>query len=91
MGPAQGLTAITPDSGYNARILLPAIAVGYDWCYDRLTPDQRTTFRAFMGDLDAAEHVVEVGCLPEGDLRYLRDMVSRRRGTPLTDSQEVVK
>ena len=27
-----------------------------------------TTFRAFMGDLDAAEHVLAVGCLPEQEL-----------------------
>ena len=41
--------------------------------------DVPTTFRAFMGDLDAAEHVLAVGCLPEWELAPLRQMVERRR------------
>ena len=41
--------------------------------------DVPTTFRAFMGDLEAAEHVLAVGCLPEHELAALRDMVERRR------------
>jgi MOSC domain-containing protein YiiM len=41
--------------------------------------DVPTTFRAFMGDLDAAEHVLAVGCLPEWELAPLRRMVDRRR------------
>jgi MOSC domain-containing protein YiiM len=41
--------------------------------------DVPTTFRAFMGDLDAAEHVIAVGCLPEWELGGLREMVARRR------------
>ena len=41
--------------------------------------DVPTTFRAYMGDLDAAEHVVAVGCWPEHELAYLRDMLTRRR------------
>ena len=41
--------------------------------------DVPTTFRAFMGDLDAAERVLAVGCLPEHELAALRDMVERRR------------
>ena len=40
--------------------------------------DVPLTFRAFMGDLDAAEHVLAVGCLPEEDLAWLRDMLTRR-------------
>ena len=42
--------------------------------------DVPTTFRAFMGDLDAAERVLAVGCFPEHELAALRDMVERRRG-----------
>jgi MOSC domain-containing protein YiiM len=41
--------------------------------------DVPTTFRAFMGDLDAAERVLAVGCFPEHELAALRDMVERRR------------
>jgi MOSC domain-containing protein YiiM len=41
--------------------------------------DVPTTFKAFMGDLDAADHVISVGCLPEWELAHLRDMVARRR------------
>jgi len=41
--------------------------------------DVPTTFRAFMGDLEAAERVLAVGCLPEHELAALRDMVERRR------------
>jgi hypothetical protein len=37
------------------------------------------TFRAFMGDLDAAEHVIASACLPEWELAALRNMVARRR------------
>jgi MOSC domain-containing protein YiiM len=40
--------------------------------------DVPTTFRAYMGDLDAAEHVLRVGCWPEHELAYLRDMLDRR-------------
>jgi hypothetical protein len=36
------------DSGYDVRGVLPVMAVGYDWCYDRLTPEQRTRFRTEM-------------------------------------------
>ena len=43
--------------------------------------DVPTTFRAFMGDLDAAEHVIAVGCLPEHEVAGLRAMVGRRRST----------
>ncbi len=41
--------------------------------------DVPTTFRAFMGDLDAAEHVLAVGCLPEHEVADLRASVERRR------------
>ena len=41
--------------------------------------DVPTTFRAFMGELEAAERVLAVGCLPEHELAALRDMVERRR------------
>ena len=41
--------------------------------------DVPTTFRAFMGELEAAERVLAVGCLPEHELAALRDMVQRRR------------
>jgi MOSC domain-containing protein YiiM len=41
--------------------------------------DVPTTFRAFMGDLDAAERVLAVGCFPEHELAALRDMVEHRR------------
>lgn len=44
----DGLNAITPDSGYQCRNLLPGMAVGYDWCYNRLTPAQRSQFQAQM-------------------------------------------
>jgi MOSC domain-containing protein YiiM len=40
--------------------------------------DVPTAFRAFMGDLGAAEHVLAVGCLPAPDLAWLRDMLERR-------------
>jgi hypothetical protein len=43
-----GLGTITGDSGYQTRVVLPAMAVGYDWCYDRLTPAQRARFRTQM-------------------------------------------
>ena len=43
--------------------------------------DVPTTFRAFMGDLDAAERVLAVGCFPEWELAGLREMVARRRPT----------
>jgi hypothetical protein len=45
---ARGMPAITRDSGYDCRITLPAMAVGYDWCYDRMTSEQRTAFREQM-------------------------------------------
>ena len=45
----DGMRAITGDSGYQARNLLPGMAVGYDWCYPRLTPPQRTQFRTHSG------------------------------------------
>jgi hypothetical protein len=32
-----------------------------------------------MGDVEAAERVLAVGCLPEHELAALRDMVERRR------------
>ena len=41
--------------------------------------DVPTSFRAFMGDLDAAEQVIAVGCFPEWELDHLRNMVARRR------------
>jgi MOSC domain-containing protein YiiM len=41
--------------------------------------DVPTTFRAFMGDLDAAERVLAVGCLPEWEVAALRQTVERRR------------
>jgi MOSC domain-containing protein YiiM len=41
--------------------------------------DIPTAFRAFMGDLDAAEHVLAIGCLPEWELAPLQQMVERRR------------
>ncbi len=41
--------------------------------------DVPTTFRAFMGDLEAAEHVLAVGCLVEHEQAALRDQVDRRR------------
>ena len=39
--------------------------------------DVPTTFRAYMGDLDAAEHVLSVGCWPEHESR-----VPPRHGRP---------
>ncbi len=36
------------------------------------------TFRAFLGDLDAAGHVLAVGCLPDHELDALRDLIGRR-------------
>jgi MOSC domain-containing protein YiiM len=41
--------------------------------------DVPTTFRAFLGDLDAAERVLASGCWPEDENQYLRDMLDRRR------------
>jgi MOSC domain-containing protein YiiM len=41
--------------------------------------DVPLSFRAFMGDLDAAEHLLEVGCLPEWEVAALRETVERRR------------
>jgi MOSC domain-containing protein YiiM len=38
------------------------------------------TFRAFMGDLDAAERVLAADCLVEVEAAELRDTVARRRG-----------
>ena len=36
------------------------------------------TFRAFMGDLDVARHVVAGDCLPEDEADWLRDLIARR-------------
>src|SRR5437868_14054398 len=44
----KGLNAISGDSGYETRTVLPEIAAGYDWCYDRMTPEQRTTIRTAL-------------------------------------------
>src|SRR5712691_6627689 len=41
-------TAIARDSGYDTRSLLPDLALGYDWCYDRLSPDQRAQLQSRM-------------------------------------------
>ena len=41
--------------------------------------DVPTAFRAFMGDLDAADRVLAAGCLPEHELASLRETVRRRR------------
>lgn len=41
--------------------------------------DVPTTFRAYMGDLEAAAHVLRVGCWPEDELDYLRNMLDRRQ------------
>ena len=43
--------------------------------------DVPLSFRAFMGDLDAAEHLLDVGCLPEWEVAALRKTVARRRST----------
>ncbi|MEO6509636.1 MAG: MOSC domain-containing protein [Nocardioides sp.] len=40
--------------------------------------DVPTTFRAYMGDLVAAQRVVDVGCWPEDELALLRQMLERR-------------
>jgi hypothetical protein len=45
---AKGLAAISYDAGYGTRTVLPAMAIGYDWCYDRMTAAQRTRFRTQM-------------------------------------------
>jgi uncharacterized protein DUF4962 len=45
---SHGMTSVTADQGYGARSVLPAMAVGYDWCYDRMTPEQRAAFRLQM-------------------------------------------
>lgn len=45
---ADGLAAVTPDSGYQCRNALPAIAVCFDWLYPVLTPTQKTTLIATM-------------------------------------------
>src|SRR5207249_21264 len=44
----RGMDAITGDAYYYTRSVLPAMAIGYDWCYDRLSPAQRAAFRAQM-------------------------------------------
>jgi MOSC domain-containing protein YiiM len=41
--------------------------------------DVPTTFRAYLGDLDAAEQVLAAGCWPEHENEHLRDMLARRR------------
>lgn len=35
---------ISRDSGYNARSIPPAMSVGYDWCYDQLTQEQKNIY-----------------------------------------------
>jgi MOSC domain-containing protein YiiM len=42
--------------------------------------DVRVGFRAFMGDLEAAQDVLDAGCLHPQDEAELRDLVRRRRG-----------
>jgi MOSC domain-containing protein YiiM len=46
--------------------------------HDITVPD---TFRAFMGDLDAADRVLAADCLVEVEAAELREMVARRRPT----------
>lgn len=41
--------------------------------------DVPLSFRAFMGDLDAAERLLETGCMPEWEVASLRATVERRR------------
>lgn len=40
--------------------------------------DVPVTFRAFLGDLEAARHVLAVGCLPDDENEWLRDLLRRR-------------
>jgi len=35
---------ISRDSGYDARFIPPAMAIGFDWCYEQLTTEQKTTY-----------------------------------------------
>ena len=44
----RGTDGITGDSYYYTRTVLPSMAVGWDWCYARLSAAQRTAFRAQM-------------------------------------------
>src|SRR5690348_13975897 len=46
--------------------------------HDITVPD---TFRAFMGDLDAADRVLAADCLVEVEAAELREMVARRRSS----------
>ena len=46
--------------------------------HDITVPD---TFRAFMGDLDAADRVLAADCLVEVEAAELREMVAQRRPT----------
>ena len=40
--------------------------------------DVALTFRAFMGDLDAARAAIAGNCLPEDEVEWLRDWITRR-------------
>ena len=42
---------LSPSSGYNARSLLPELALGYDWIYDRFSGGQRAAFQALLETL----------------------------------------
>ncbi len=44
----RDVTAIDRDDGYDARSLLPAMSIGFDWCYSRLSSSQRSAFAAKM-------------------------------------------
>lgn len=44
----QWVGAITGDSGFPCRQVLPEEAIVYDWCYDRLSSSQRATWRSAM-------------------------------------------
>lgn len=45
---AKGPAAYSRDSGFDSRNVLTNMAVVYDWCHARLTPEQKTAIRAHI-------------------------------------------
>lgn len=69
-------------TGAYLSVVVPGTIRSGDAVVVRSRPDHDitvpVTFRAFMGDLDAARQVLDSGCLVETEAAELRDMVERR-------------
>lgn len=43
-----GITPLSNDSGYPSRTVVVALAIGYDWIYDQLSPDDIKNYTALL-------------------------------------------